>query len=95
MLALRLLLVYSRCIPGICLIILFREIWRILFIIIYDLMHLRIVGRPHNKIPLFSMFYYGMEFDHFTRVLMKFNSMNSITKLVNMLGKRYDGWRRW
>ena len=75
--------------------ILFTEIWQFLVITIHEIIHMWLLGRPHNKIPLFSMFYYGMKLDRFTRVLMKYNYINSITKLVNMLAKRYDGWRRW
>ena len=51
---------------------------------LYGLMHIWLLGGPHQIIPPFSMFHDGRELYHFSRGRNKHNCMQNIMKFLEI-----------
>ena len=58
------------------------EVWQFMSKISHGLIHIWLVGEPHQAISSFSMFHIGRELEHFTTGQNKYNEMENITKFL-------------
>ena len=73
---------------------LFPELYQFMFTIMHGLIHIWIVGAPHQMIHPFSIFQDGRELDNLPRGQKKYNRVDNIMKLVERESGRGGGWER-